>query len=109
MSTSNEIKPENTEETGRNPDGTWKKGFCPNPGGRPRNPLKEFSMREFESWDDDKKREFLEKISPFDRWRMTEGNPQTNTDLTSDGKAISVTAVNWNITDAGENSKSKNT
>lgn len=88
-------KPENTPETGRNPDGTWKKGFCPNPGGRKRNPLKEFSLDEFNSWSDEQKREFLNKISPFDRWRMTEGNPESKTDITSDGEKISPILVKF--------------
>ena len=80
-----ETKPENTIETGRNPDGTWKKGFCPNPGGRGKNPLKEFSLKEFNSWSDEQKKEFLNKISPIDRWKMTEGNPSNETDIPPDG------------------------
>jgi len=80
--------PENTIETGRNPDGTWKKGFCPNPGGRGRNPLKDFSLKQFESWNDEQKREFLNKISPIDRWKMTEGNPDNKTDHTTKGEKI---------------------
>ena len=74
-------KPDNTKDTGRNPDGTWKKGFCPNPGGRHKNPLKEFSLAEFNSWTNKQKQEFLKKISPFDRWRMTEGNPKQDTEI----------------------------
>lgn len=70
-----ESNPDNTKQTGRNPDGTWKKGFCPNPGGRTRNPIKEFSLKEFNSWTDEQKRVFLKEISAIDRWKMTEGNP----------------------------------
>ena len=77
-------EPQNREETGRNPDGTFKKGFTGNPGGRPRNPLKEFSLAEFESWTDDEKRKFLKKINPIDRWRMTEGNPHQTSDFKHD-------------------------
>ncbi len=80
--------PENTKDTGRNPDGTWKKGFCPNPGGRKKNPLKEFSLEEFNCWTVEQKREFLKKISPFDRWRMTEGNPEQGTSHIGEIKII---------------------
>lgn len=72
-----QTQPINTPDTGRNPDGTWKKGFCPNMQGRKKNPLKEFSLKEFTSWTDEQKKEFLGKISAYDRWRMTEGNPAT--------------------------------
>jgi len=90
------MKPDNREETGRNPDGTFKKGFTGNAGGRPRNPIKEYSLAEFEEWSDAQKKEFLNKISPFDRWRMTEGNPQT--DVTSKGEKIFPTPILGGIT-----------
>lgn len=83
-------EPENTNLTGRNPDGTWKKGFCPNPGGRKKNPLKEFSLNEFNSWTDQQKSEFLNKISPYDRWRMTEGNPPQETILEGGERPIPI-------------------
>ena len=81
-------EPDNTKKTGRNPDGTWKKGFCPNPGGRGKNPLKEFSLKEFESWSDEEKRDFLSKISPIDRWKMTEGNPKQDTEMSGELKIV---------------------
>lgn len=67
--------PDTTEETGRNPDGTWKKGFSGNLDGRPRSPLKAFQLSEFIKMTDDEKRKFLELVSPEMRWRMAEGNP----------------------------------
>lgn len=82
--------PANREETGRNPDGTFKSGFSGNPNGRPRNPLKTFSLKEFNEWTDDEKRDFLSKISPIDRWKMTEGNPDSkiDSDITTKGDKI---------------------
>lgn len=56
-------------------------GHSGNPGGRPKNPLKEYSLKEFESWTDKEKKEFLKKISPIDRWKMTEGNPKQDTEI----------------------------
>ena len=66
----------------------WKKGQSGNPGGRPKNPLKDFSLKEFKSWTDEEKKAFLEKIPSLDRWKMTEGNPKQDTDITSDGEQI---------------------
>lgn len=74
-------QPQNRRKTGRNPDGTFKKGFTGNPGGRPKSPLKDFSLAEFNKWTDEEKKAFLEKISPIDRWKMTEGNPKSDVDV----------------------------
>ena len=84
-------KPDSREDTGRNPDGTWKKGFCPNRGGRTKNPLKEFSLKEFNSWTDEQKKDFLLKIDPIDRWRMTEGNPSQDNKTDSTIRVIMAT------------------
>mgnify|MGYP001589442777 CR=1 FL=1 len=59
----------------------FKPGQSGNPGGRPRNPLKEFSLKEFSNWTDKEKLDFLKKITPIDRWKMTEGNPSSETEL----------------------------
>lgn len=99
------VKPENTPETGRDKNGKWLPGFCPNPGGRKKNPLKEFSLDEFNSWDDKKKREFLNKISPFDRWRMTEGNPSSDDKLAAEIKII--IASESDETDCSSNSNTE--
>jgi len=78
--------PKNREDSGRNPDGTWKKGFSGNLNGRPKTPLKDFCLKEFLSWTDQQKKDFVDKIDPFDSWRMTEGNPAS--DITSGGEKI---------------------
>ena len=89
----------------------FKPGQSGNPGGKKpgTKSLKTWLREYFEGLDDNEKMEFFKNIDPELAWKMAEGNPQTNTDLTSDGKAISVTAVNWNITDAGEDTKPENT
>lgn len=87
-------EPINTLDTGRNADGTWKKGFCPNMQGRKKNPLKEYSLNQFLSWTDEQKKEFLSKINPLDIWRMTEGNPRQDTDITSGGKELPQPIIN---------------
>jgi len=88
----------------------FKPGQSGNPKGRPPGKSLKTWLREyFESLDDEGKMEFFKNVDPEMAWRMAEGNPQTNTDLTSKGKEIGVTAVNWNITDGGEDTKSENT
>jgi len=57
-------------------------------GAKQKKPLKEFSLNQFNQWTDKQKQEFIDKIPPLDRWRMTEGNPQTDTDITSGGEKI---------------------
>jgi len=85
-----EEEPDNTKLTGRNPDGTWKKGFCPNPGGRSKKPIKEYGLKKFNEMTDEQKEEFLESIPAGERWRMIEGNPKQDTDITSAGEKIFV-------------------
>lgn len=58
-----------------------------NAGGRPRNPLKDFSRKDFEKWSDKKKLAFLAKVSAIDRWKMTEGNPDS--DVNVQGELVS--------------------
>ena len=65
----------NREDTGRNLDGTFKPGYSGNPGGRPRNVLKEYLRGKFEEMSDEDKEEFLSKVSPELKWQMVEGRP----------------------------------
>lgn len=71
----------------------WKPGQSGNPGGRPKKPLKEYSMAQFESWTDEQKEAFLKSIPAIDRWKMTEGNPDTKTELESTNVEISISGA----------------
>lgn len=91
---------ESNEITTKKLGGVTGKGFMPgksgNPGGRPKSPLKEFSLNEFNSWDDKKKRDFLKKISPIDRWKMTEGQPKQENEHSFDEDApLNITIRKW--------------
>lgn len=93
---------ENTENSKETVDTThlkpyqFKPGQSGNPGGRPKSPLKEFSLNEFNSWDDEKKRKFLNKISPIDRWKMTEGQPKQENEHSFDEDApLNITIRKW--------------
>lgn len=74
--------PENREET-RNPDGTYKPGVSGNPGGRPKNTLKGYLARKFDKMTDEEKEAWLiaNKVSAEVQWKMAEGNPRQDTDV----------------------------
>lgn len=69
-------------------------GVSGNPGGRPKDTLKAFIAREFRDMNDDQKREWLKthKITGIDIWKMGEGNPATNMEVSGEltSKIISV-------------------
>lgn len=66
----------------RNPDGTFKVG---NPGspGRPKGKtLKEFAREYLMSLPEDQKLDYLSKLPKDIVWKMAEGNPKQDTELT---------------------------
>src|SRR3989338_4684293 len=83
-----DLQPANRENTGRNSDGTFMKGISGNPNGRPKNTLKDYVRKKFMEMSEEEKEEFLKKVSPETQWKMGEGNPDNNTDLTSKGEKI---------------------
>lgn len=83
------------EESGRNPDGTFKPGFSGNPNGRPKDTLKEYAKRKLIEMTPEEKERFLEKISPELLWQMAEGRPKQDTDITSDGKELNTALVKF--------------
>lgn len=84
----NEV-PIKLENTGRNPDGTFMVGHPDVGGGRPKGKtLKEYQAEQFRQMTDEEKELWLKmhRITGETRWKMAEGNPQT--DLTSGGEVI---------------------
>ena len=81
---------DNTQETGRHPDGRFKAGMSGNPKGRPPNTLKDYLKRKLSEMEDWEKEEWLKEnnISGELKWRMAEGQPHQTEDITSDGKAL---------------------
>lgn len=64
------------------------KGQSGNPGGRPkgRKSLKTFAKEFLEKLPDDEKIEYLKTLPPEIVWRMAEGNPKQDTELSGEVK-----------------------
>ena len=87
-----------TAQVRKAPNPTGKGGFGEHPenrndGGRIKNPLKEFQRQEFENMTQEQKRKYLADIDKYKRWTMAEGNPDTSTDITSDGKPLILPSI----------------
>lgn len=55
----------------------FKPGQSGNPGGRPKNTLKDYVRQKFIHMSDEEKEQFLKGVSPDIMWKMGEGNPDT--------------------------------
>lgn len=79
---------DNTSKTDNKP-WLWKKGFCPNPGGRPKGKsLKAYTQEYLSKLTDEEKDEWLEGLPKEKVWSMGEGNPDTKSDITSNGESL---------------------
>lgn len=69
----------------------WKKGQSGNVKGRPKGKtLKEYCRDYLSKMTDDERDTFLEGMPKEIIWKMSEGNPETRTDVTSGDKPIAI-------------------
>jgi hypothetical protein len=88
------MEPENQLGNNREHLKPWqfKPGQSGNPGGRPKGTvsLKTYARKYLEGLSEEEKLEFMAGLDKSEVWRMAEGNPATNTDITSGGDKILV-------------------
>lgn len=66
-------------------------GQSGNPGGRPAGQsMKQFAREYLSSLTREERIEYLKGINKIDVWKMADGNPDTQTDITSGGKPIPI-------------------
>lgn len=69
----------------------FKPGQSGNPKGRPPGKSLKTWLREyFESLSDEEKMQFFNSIDPETAWKMAEGNPDSKSDITSNGESLQI-------------------
>jgi hypothetical protein len=73
----------------------YKKGQSGNPTGRAKGiSLKEYVKMKFATMTDDEREDFINGMDKVDLFKMAEGMPQTNTDITTGGKPFPIMKLN---------------
>lgn len=67
----------------------WKKGQSGNPNGRPvGKSMKDYAREMLSKMTDEERQEFMHGMPKEVIWKMTEGNPENKTDVTTGGEKI---------------------
>lgn len=74
----------------------WQKGQSGNPLGRPKTKtLKEYAREFLSNMSEEARIEYLSDLEPETVWRMAEGNPKQDTDVTTGGEKIQFNVVSY--------------
>lgn len=75
----------------------FKKGQSGNPGGRPKGSksLKQRAREYLEGLSDEEAIEYFDGLNKLDVWKMGEGNPKQDTDVTSGGEKIQFNVISY--------------
>ena len=88
-----DIKPDKAVDN-RNPDGTFGPGNNANPDGRPKGKtMKEFAREFLLKMNDEEKIEWLRSLGKDIVWKMAEGNPHQDTDVTTQGEKLELGVI----------------
>lgn len=91
---------ETTEKSeGKQIDKPWlfKKGQSGNPKGKPKGTfsLKTYAKKYLQEMTDEEKIEFMEGLPKEVIWKMAEGNPKQDTDVTTNGESLNTALVQF--------------
>lgn len=86
-------------ETSEDKQKPWlfKKGTSGNPNGRPKGTfsLKTYAKKYLQEMTDEEKIEFMEGLPKEVIWKMAEGNPKQDTDVTTNGESLNTALVQF--------------